>query len=173
MKTLLLLGDSLIEFGDWQRILPGHRCLNFGVSGETVQELLQRLPTIIRHAERPEAVLLMTGTNNLAMDDFYFVPQYEEVIAQLLSAFPKATIVVTSLLPVNFSWQPATLIPNLNARLAELCQRFTVFYLDLYSRFLAALEKGTAVFAEDGVHLSRAGYDLWGQALLQGGYLTA
>lgn len=167
MKTLLLLGDSLIEYGDWQNVLPRSKCLNFGVAGETVQGLLQRLPAIIRRGEIPDAVVTMAGTNNLAMDDFYFVPQYEEILVQLIGAYPRATVVVTSLLPVNFPWQPATLIPNLNAQLAELCQRFTVLYLDLYSHFRAALDKGAAVFTEDGVHLSRAGYDLWGRTLLR------
>lgn len=78
---------------------------------------------------------------------------------------PRATIVVSSLLPVNFPWQPATLLPNLNAQLAEMCRSFDVLYLDLYGPFLAALEKGAAIFDDDGVHLGRLGYGLWGQAL--------
>lgn len=165
MKTLLLLGDSLIEYGDWQAAFPASRCLNCGVAGETVQGLLMRLPTILHRGVAPDAVVIMAGTNNLAMDDFYFVPQYEEILRLLRSAAPNAKIVVNSLLPVNFSWQPATLVPNLNTRLAAMCRQLDAYYLDLYSLFLAALDSGESVFEDDGVHLSATGYDLWHQAL--------
>jgi lysophospholipase L1-like esterase len=170
MKTLLLLGDSLIEYGDWRRAFPGCRCLNFGVAGETAGGLLHRLPTILQLDDVPDSVVTMTGTNNLAMDDYYFLPQYAEILGQLRNAFPLAKIVATSLLPVPFPWQPATLVPNLNDRLAEICRQVAVFYLDLYSHyshFQDALANGVTVFDDDGVHLSSAGYDLWRLALLE------
>ncbi len=167
MKTILLLGDSLIEYGDWPRLLPGCRCLNFGVAGETVEGLLSRLPAILQRDDRPDGVVTMAGTNNLAMDDFYFVPQYEEILRRLRSAFQGARIVVTSLLPVDFPWQPATLVPNLNTRLEQMCEKVDVRFLDVYGSFLARLDSGVAVFDEDGVHLNSTGYDLWRQALLR------
>ena len=166
MKTLLLLGDSLIEYGDWQGAFPHTRCLNFGIAGETVEGLLQRLPTIIRQVEAPNATVIMTGTNNVAIDDFYFVPRYEEIVRLLSGAFPQTPLLVTSLLPINFFWQPATLTPHLNNQLREMCRDLAVMYLDLHRRFLDAMDKGMAVFSEDGVHLSEAGYTVW-QATLQ------
>lgn len=165
MKTILLLGDSLVEYGDWQGAFPESRCLNFGVAGETVEGLLSRLPAICKLAEAPDVIIIMTGTNNLAMDDFYFVPQYEEILLRLRKAFQGAKIIVTSLLPVYFPWQPATLVPNLNNRLEEMGHRVNVHFLDLYTPFRAALDSGAIVFEEDGVHLSTTGYDLWQHAL--------
>lgn len=167
MKTILLLGDSLIEYGDWRRAFPNSRCQNLGIAGETVEGLLHRLPAIIQLHGVPDAVVTMTGTNNLAMDDFYFLPQYAEILRKLKNAFPLAKIIATSLLPVDFSWQPTTLVPNINAQLAETCRQIAVSYLDLYSYFQHAIDKGVPVFGDDGVHLSSAGYDLWRQALLK------
>lgn len=165
MKTLLLLGDSLIEYGDWPGGFPDSRCLNFGIAGETVEGLLRRLPAVIQRVEAPDALVIMTGTNNLAMDDFYFVPRYEEILHLLAAAFPGAPLLVTSLLPVVFFWQPATLVPNLNSQLREMCSRLAVGYLDLHRLFLDSMDKGMPVFSEDGVHLSEAGYALWRTAL--------
>lgn len=167
MKTLLLLGDSLIEYGDWQSAFPAGRCLNLGIAGETVEGLLQRLPTVIKRVGVADAVVVMTGTNNLAMDDLYFVPEYEKILLQLISVTQPTKILVTSLLPVDFPWQPSTLVPNLNAHLKKMCSRQSARYLDLYGPFLAAITKGLAVFAEDGVHLNTTGYEMWRAALLE------
>lgn len=125
MKTLLLLGDSLIEYGDWQGAFPASRCLNFGIAGETVDGLLQRLPAVIKRVGVADAILVMTGTNNLAMDDFYFVPEYEKILLLLTCVTPPTKILATSLLPVDFPWQPSTLVPNLNAHLKEMCSRLS------------------------------------------------
>jgi hypothetical protein len=40
---ILLLGHSLIEFGDWKRLLPGHTVASLGRAGETTAGLLGRL----------------------------------------------------------------------------------------------------------------------------------
>ena len=39
MITLLMLGDSLVEWGDWQRFLPGVAVVNRGFAGEMTGEL--------------------------------------------------------------------------------------------------------------------------------------
>ena len=43
MITLLMLGDSLVEWGDWQRFLPGVTVVNRGLAGEMTSELAARL----------------------------------------------------------------------------------------------------------------------------------
>ena len=93
-KHLLLIGDSLIEYYNWQARFPTHHIYNLGIAGETVQELHRRLPSIITMKQAPDSILLMTGTNNVAMEDFSFGPVFESIIADLKSAFPNTEIFI-------------------------------------------------------------------------------
>ena len=165
MKTILLLGDSLIEWGNWQHYFPKSSVLNAGLAGETVQGLQARLASILGRITDPDGVVVMTGTNNLAMDDFYFIPDYEEVLRCLVSSFPETDVAVTSLLPVDFSWQPATVVCSLNDQLREMCGRTGVRYIDLHTRFVDAIGQGSQLFDADGVHLAPKGYELWSRVL--------
>ncbi|MCK5195985.1 MAG: GDSL family lipase, partial [Desulfobulbaceae bacterium] len=63
MKKILLTGDSLIEFFDWQSRCPQFDIANEGIAGETVRGLLYGLPFLKARMEVPAAVVLMIGTN--------------------------------------------------------------------------------------------------------------
>ena len=43
IQKILMLGDSLVEYGDWRKLLPGLSVINRGISGETLMELSVRL----------------------------------------------------------------------------------------------------------------------------------
>jgi len=166
MKTLLMLGDSLIEWGDWQGRFPQTTVLNLGIAGESVQGLHRRMPLVLQRVETSDGVVLMSGTNNLAMDDFYFVPHYEEIVRSVKERYPEARIALTSLLPVRFSWLPAaSLVLSLNTQLQDMCDRRKVIYIDLHKRFLDSMGKGVDPFDDDGAHLNHKGYDIWSQSI--------
>ena len=65
MIKLLMLGDSLVEWGDWAKHLPGVAVINRGVAGEMTEELSDRLMDEIDACPDPDAVLIQSGTNNL------------------------------------------------------------------------------------------------------------
>ena len=160
---LLFLGDSLIEFCDWQTKFPAHRVRNRGIAGETVQGLLARLPEVTA-GQAPDLVLIMSGTNNLAREDYGFPGPYEAVLAGLQTAFPAAILVVNSLLPSRFPWLAEEAIPRLNQALAALAARRGARFLNAYIPFAAAPPE-PALFQADGVHLSAAGYELWAREM--------
>ena len=72
-RQFLFIGDSLIEFFSWQKRFPAEHVYNFGSAGETAEGLLSRLPGIIARTESPDLVMIMTGTNNIAMEDYGFL----------------------------------------------------------------------------------------------------
>lgn len=47
ISRLLLVGDSLIEYGDWAKLLPGRAVVNLGRSGEAVEELRERAINLV------------------------------------------------------------------------------------------------------------------------------
>ncbi|HSB51189.1 MAG TPA: GDSL-type esterase/lipase family protein, partial [Dissulfurispiraceae bacterium] len=136
--TLLFLGDSLTEFFDWESRFPEHLVFNSGVAGETVQGLIRRLGRILSSSVDPDLVFLMTGANNLAMEDFAITGQFREVVASLRSGFPRATIVVQSIVPMTLSWIDNRAIDKLNLSLKQVAEEAGAVYLDLYRLFVDA-----------------------------------
>ena len=165
--TWLFLGDSLIEFGDWQEMFPGVLVHCRGVAGETVGGLLARLKSTVAGIDSPDLVLIMSGINNVAMEDFTLIGSYEKIIQLLVTRFPQARIMITSLLPVRLPWLSDTVVPKVNnAMLRRLAEQTGVTLLDIYGNFID--EQGRIkgdCFLADGVHLSTQGYRVWADAL--------
>jgi len=67
-KQCLFIGDSLIEFFNWQNSFPEDQIINFGQAGETTEGLAARLPGKIQRSEALDLILNMTGTNNHSME---------------------------------------------------------------------------------------------------------
>ena len=159
---LLFIGDSLIEFFDWEGRFAEDVVYNFGIAGETVEGLNQRIGAIIAKVSTPDFVFVMTGINNLAMDDRDFAVTYAAVIEQLKNAYPSARIFIHSLLPVLAPFLPNDEVREMNKVLRALASREAVGYLDIHRLFLDERgEPKTSCFEEDGVHLSSAGYRIW------------
>lgn len=167
MKRVLFIGDSLIEFFDWQRRFPEHDIDNEGIAGETVRGLLLGLPHITSRLEAPDAVVLMIGTNNLAMDDYAFLGDYQEILDTFRTLYLDSRVAVISLLPLYLPWLGPDAVERLNESLRQKAEKSGVDFLDVFSRFRAAGRDERALFLEDGVHLSDAGYAVWAKALEQ------
>lgn len=164
-EEYLFLGDSLIEFFDWQRRFPDRLVHNFGVAGETVEGLFSRLPHIIARIPCPSLVMLMTGTNNITMEDYGFFPTYGKITDLLLKYYRQTAIVMTSLLPMELFFL-GDAVPRSNKRLRDIARQKNIFYLDLYSQFLGSDAKPIKDYFEpDGIHLSQKGYNIWADAL--------
>ncbi|MEC4686418.1 MAG: GDSL-type esterase/lipase family protein [Nitrospirota bacterium] len=161
-KDILFLGHSLIDFFDWQARFPGHRVASLGVPGETVEGLLSRIDGIIREYPHADLVFIMTGTNNVAMEDFDFLNAYREIIEKLSAAYPRAVIYVHSILPIGLEWITGEDIQRANQSIKEMTGETGAGFLDIYKLFTDT--EGKAVkgyFLEDGVHLSGKGYAIW------------
>ena len=138
---------------------------NFGSAGETAEGLYARLPGIISSIASPGLIMIMTGTNNIAMEDYGFLLTYEKIIGLLQKNYPRATIVMTSLLPIELFFL-GDAVPRVNRRLQDIARLHNIFFLDLYPLFLGEDSKAvTAYYEADGVHLSEEGYDVWVRAL--------
>ena len=164
-RQFLFIGDSLIEFFMWQKRFPDEQVYNFGSAGETAEGLLSRLPNILDRIKSPDLVMVMTGTNNIAMEDYGFLFTYEQIIALLQKHYEQATIVITSLLPIELFFL-GDAVPRVNRRLKDIARSGNVVYLDLYPLFLGKDSRANPAYYEaDGVHLSEEGYEVWAGAL--------
>ncbi len=158
----IFLGDSLIEFCDWHRRFPEADLLNLGMAGETVEGLLGRLGAMIERLPVPDLVLIMSGTNNVGMEEYEIIVPYEKIVLLLHEKFPAAKIIINSLLPFRLPWISDNSILQVNSSLRQMALENGVDYLDTYNAFLTDEGKtNTNGFLEDGVHLSERGYEIW------------
>lgn len=166
MRTVLLLGDSLIEYGDWQELLPGYLTVNRGVSGETVGELAARLGWETENQEGPEHIVIMSGTNNLLMEDRSFPAIFETMLPRLRMLEPEADISVIGLAPMRLPWVKEDLLTEVNRELRETGVQAGCRFLDLDPYFhLHCRPIGNPCFLMDGVHFSPHGYTVLAEAV--------
>lgn len=161
---LMMLGDSLIDYGEWHRRMQGYRVVNLGVPGERAEELRRRidsLPPKTSSTDQPAAIVIMSGTNNIAFGDLRFVDVFRPAVTALQHRYPDARILLTSLLPYRLSGLIDD-IHTVNEQMKTICAETGCRYFDLYSEFEKSSER---LFDYDGVHLSNRGYRLWAAAL--------
>jgi lysophospholipase L1-like esterase len=164
--NILLLGDSLIEYFDWQGRFPGHMCANLGMAGESVVGLLSRLKRTIKRYPEADMVFIMTGINNVVMEDIEFLDPYRSILEKLSSAYPDARIFINSLLPAAVDFISNDSIMIVNSSLKALADETAAKFLDIYTLFTDRNGKPIKEYLlEDGVHLSAHGYAVWAAAL--------
>src|SRR4051812_12410847 len=62
---IVMLGDSLTEWGNWHELVPEFRVINRGIAGDTSSGVLDRLQEVIER--RPKVVFVMVGTNDIGI----------------------------------------------------------------------------------------------------------
>lgn len=163
-EKFVLIGDSLVTDFDWQARMPFFEVENLGLQGESVQELLKRIPAIIEKIGTPRIILVMTGTNNVANGDFSFFETYDEIIVELSNAFHETEIIVTSLFPITIPSVSAKELERVNKDIEELTKKTGSCFLNMYDRFASLT---TEVFLEDGVHITEKAYDIWARSIME------
>ena len=169
-QTLVFIGDSLTEFFDWQGRFPAYKVFNLGVAGETVEGLVGRMDRIrhlIGNADQdPDVIFVMTGINNVAMEDYEIIGAYRQVITAVTAAFSKSRLVIQSILPVRLPWIDSAIIRQLNESLKQIADDFKAEYLDLYTIFINPWSRAKKEYLlDDGVHISDEGYEAWSSAV--------
>jgi lysophospholipase L1-like esterase len=159
---VLFIGDSLIEFYDWEQRFPGREVFNYGIAGETVEGLFSRLQGILKKVANPDYVFIMTGINNMAMGDRAFPVTYRKIIGQIKAKSPSSQIFVQSLLPVLFTFIQNDEIREINMELRKIAEEEDVSYSDIHAVFLdSSGVPRKSYLLDDGVHLSEDGYRAW------------
>ncbi len=182
---LALIGDSLIQgwggpgrsvlaagAAHWERFFGGRRAGNLGIAGDRVRHVQWRLAHGLLDGCAPERVLLLIGTNDLAdgATPEAVAGAVLDVARELRARAPATRILVHGLLPRGAAQDPlrhavASVNRLLAASVPALGRGFD--YADAGAALCA--EDGALraeCFEADGLHLSAAGYAVWGDALL-------
>jgi lysophospholipase L1-like esterase len=175
---LLFLGDSITqgwnENDTWKKLYAPRHAANFGIGGDTTQNVLWRITEGKALDEiEPKAIVLLIGTNNFGLEN----DKPEDVargIAALLKTLrerePQAKILLLGIFPrdenpdTDFRKRIAATNAEL-AKLAKLADPKKVVYLEIGDKFLNEEGKLTREMMPDFLHLSPQGYEIWGAAM--------
>ena len=165
----VFMGDSITE--GWIEADPAFFAANGyvdrGISGQSSSQMVVRFAHDVV-ALKPRAVHIMAGTNDIGgatgpITEDEFVGNIRAMldmakaheIAVVLAAIPP----MSRLLPrPEFDTRPV--VPRLNRRLKALAEEYGAAWADYFTPLAAADGSFDARYANDGVHPTRAGYDL-------------
>jgi lysophospholipase L1-like esterase len=164
-KTILFTGSSSIRmWKDIQDYFPGKTIINTGFGGSHMSDLLFYLDTIVIQYN-PDQIFIYEGDNDISAgkEPGAIMKDTKKVIRKLNKALPDVPVGLISPKPSLARW-------NLKAEYIELNQRFCryatrkkqVDFINIWPVMLNPEGQPAAgLFIEDGLHMTKAGYDLW------------
>ncbi len=168
---VVFMGNSITW--NWKRFHPeffqeneGYLCR--GISGQVTAQMLARFRSDVINL-KPEKVVILAGTNDIAMNQGYVSIQhiFENIVSMAeLARCNNIDVVLCSVLPADrFSWsweigreRALASIKELNDKLRTYAEQHNLAYADYYS---AMADEGLALkkeFQQDAVHPNKAGY---------------
>ena len=163
----VFFGDSITCDGNFDELFPGLRIVNLGVYGDTLADLLRRVPEV--GEQHPKKIFLLGGINSLDPDNAEkCLREYAELLGALRAACPKAELIVQSVLPVgaeaDWSGEINETVRRFNEGLKTLAERRGCPFVDLYVLY----EKDGSLdpaLTRDGIHLNHTAYGPWAETV--------
>ena len=157
--TVVFIGDSLTQGGDWEGWFPDLNAINLGIGGNTTDDVLGRLESVV--ALDPDEIVLLIGTNDLGMrrNVESLVRNIQSILVDLRRELPGSRMLVQSIMPRGREF--ADRIREANIHLRQFSATVHAQFLDLWP--VMALEDGelNPAYSGDRLHLNDAGYEAW------------
>jgi lysophospholipase L1-like esterase len=177
---IVMLGNSITEFGDWKRLFGDSGVVNRGIAGDNTFGMLERLSDVI--ARRPRAVFIEAGINDIGQNVpiGMIVGNITSIVQYVRVKLPGTKVYVVSVLPTNDRAKdvyPEVAGKNeaareVDRRLKEVAGSYGYEYIDLAGRVTDGSGNLEAAYARpDGLHLNEAGYGVLVKLLKEKGYL--
>jgi lysophospholipase L1-like esterase len=171
-RKIVLVGSSHIEGFRQERLLPGRKIVNRGISSDRIgigeRGVLHRLDSSVFDCN-PGIVFLENGVNDLGELWRHGTPSldeieacYRKVVRQIRERRPDVKLVIVGLFPTRDRFAGlGPLIVQFNARLEKIAADFNCPFMDVHAPF--ADEQGLLRrdLSRDGLHLNDAGYERW------------
>lgn len=165
--SVIFLGDSITDEGEWSELFPDISVINRGIGGDTTLGVINRLDQIV--AARPSTIFLMIGTNDLCFNRPIpeIIANYRTILTRFQTDLPDTKVYVQSVLPFNDTLFPShglrtnSNIKELDGKIKNLAQEYHDDYINLVPAFMDSTGRLTAQYTSDGLHLNDIGYFVW------------
>lgn len=157
----------------WQASFFGWNAANFAWGGDNTHHMLWRMQNGELEGLSPKVVCLQAGANNLPwtgranqsqIDDV--VVGVQAIIAEFRSRYPKIPILLTAMFPRDQNAELAGAITTINEQLKQIADAdATIRWININNHLVDANGNLLADVSSDGIHLEKAGYEVWAKAL--------
>jgi lysophospholipase L1-like esterase len=172
---IVMLGDSITEWANWNELLNRDDIANFGIGGDRALYLRYRLFDV--YLAKPKKCFLMIGINDLVGNDSVenVFENYKSIIGDIKEHDVEIIIQSTLYMSkkasrfehIGNNWEKINIKVNcLNELLNEYCVENNITFLninDTLSKNKILEEENTP----DGVHLNENGYKKWKKVLIE------
>jgi len=166
-STIVFLGDSLTERGNWKELFPEYNILNYGISGNKTYEILNRLNEVI--VRQPDKIFLMAGINDLGenRNANEIIADYNSIIENINNESSNTGLFLLSILPVaeNRAGLKNEHIKELNYQIENIANNKHIKFINMFNAFVTTSGQINPKYSNDGLHLSKEGYILWKQLI--------
>ena len=169
---LVFLGDSITQGWDhagketWEKYYAKRNAANFGIGGDRTEHVLWRLDHGNFDGLKPEAIVLMIGTNNTGHrkdkpEDT--AAGVKAIITKLQMKCPDAKILLMSIFPrdENPTGEMRQINDKANAIIKTFADGSKVIYQDIGAKFLGADGEMSKDMMGDFLHPGNKGYEIW------------
>jgi len=164
-KIILFTGSSSINmWNDIQDYFPGKVIINTGFGGSHMSDLLFYLEDIVIKY-KPDQIFIYEGDNDIASGKkpSKILKDTKKIVQQLNKTLPSVPIVLISPKPSLARWELKQEYVKLNKRFDGYASKHD--QIDFINVWPLMLDKEgqpiKELFIEDGLHMSKSGYNLW------------
>lgn len=165
---VVFLGSSSIRMWDLATDFPDVRAVNRGFGGSHIAHSVRYLNRIVL-PQRPATIVFYAGDNDLqdGRTPQAVLADFKALTKKVHASLPQTRVLFISIKPSVARWTLIASIREANA----LVRAYTTTdkrlgYVDIEPAMLGANGKPRPeLFIADGLHLSRAGYDIWRDAV--------
>ena len=165
-----MIGDSLTAGAPWNEIFPNVQIANRGIGGDTTDDILLRMDTIL--SVSPKKALIMVGINDVrrGASPGSVLRNYSEIVKRLQQA--GVTVIIQSTLDCSkdVCGDQVYQIRDLNKQLEDFAKRNNIVFLDINADLSSPSDGLLSKYSYDGIHLLASGYVKWSERIRP--YLT-
>jgi beta-glucosidase len=178
---LLFLGDSITDNWKrapaiWNQYYGKYNPANFGIGGDTTQNVIWRIENGELDGIHPRVLVLMLGTNNAGANNAAEIFAADrKIVGMIRQRLPDTKILLLAIFPRgsrrnrdgsqdNYVERMA-IINAVNPQLATLDDGSSIRFLDIGAKFLGPDGKIPDAIMSDHLHPTVAGYQIWADAM--------
>jgi lysophospholipase L1-like esterase len=165
---IVLVGSSTIVDWDAVRYFPDLRIINRGLWGAALADAVRLVDRLVIQYQ-PRLVVLYAGDNDIdgGRTSEEVTAQFERFVRGVHARLPQTRIVFIGIKPTAQRWLTVDRMRATNTMIRAVCGRDDrLAFLDVDGVMLGWDEKPRReLYADDGLHLSAAGYQLWSTLL--------
>ena len=179
-EKIIFLGNSITQFGNWQKLLNDSTVINRGIAGDNTFGVLARLEDVTNR--EPAKLFIKIGINDISQNIpvEIIVRNISAIVERVKEKSPKTKIYLHSILPTNDNvkneypdaYNKNDIVNLVNRQLEQLAKTNRIIYIDINKIFRNKDGQLDIKYADsDGLHLNNLAYKTWIKLLKTKNYL--